>query len=147
MIQVIDEEAMKSIVERFNQDAAAGKLRHGNELLIDHEHFSDQPDKETRAYGWLVELQVREDGIYGRVRWSKTGKEAVDGGDYRFFSTEYRAGDCVECQSGEWRRGAANAEPGESRTGRTERVRHSPLGTRPFRACGRCGSTGSRSPT
>jgi len=98
VIQVIDDEAARSIVECFNQDAAAGKLRHGNELLIDHEHFSDQPDKETRAYGWLMELQNRADGIYGRVRWSKTGKEAVDGGDYRFFSTEYDPKDCVECQ-------------------------------------------------
>jgi hypothetical protein len=97
VVQVMDDAAMNSIVERFNQDAAAGKLRHGNELLIDHEHFSDQPDQETRAYGWLMELQVREDGIYGRVRWSKTGEEAVDGGDYRFFSTEYEAGDCEPC--------------------------------------------------
>ena len=96
VIQVIDDEAARSIVERFNQDAATGKLRHGNEMLIDHEHFSDQPDKETRAYGWLMELQNRADGIYGRVRWSKTGKEAVDGGDYRFFSTEYDPKDCQE---------------------------------------------------
>ena len=95
VIQVIDDEATRSIVERFNQDAATGKLRHGNEMLIDHEHFSDQPDKETRAYGWLTELQNRADGIYGRVRWSKTGKEAVDGGDYRFFSTEYDAKDLM----------------------------------------------------
>src|SRR5690348_6129709 len=82
-------------------------------MLIDHEHFSDQPDKETRAYGWLVELQAREDGIYGRVRWSKTGKEAVDGGDYRFFSTEYAPNDCVECQvaSGD---GNAGRKQGES---------------------------------
>src|SRR5882724_4314663 len=93
VVQVIDDEAARSIVNRFNEDAAAGKLRHGNELLIDHEHFSDQPDKETRAYGWLTELQDRADGIYGRVRWSKTGKEAVDGGDYRFFSTEYDSKD------------------------------------------------------
>ena len=101
VIQVIDDEAMASIVNRFNEDAAAGKLRHGNELLIDHEHFSDQPDKETRAYGWLTELRARPDGIYGRVRWSKTGKEAVDGGDYRFFSTEYDSKDCEKCRGSE----------------------------------------------
>jgi hypothetical protein len=112
VIQIIDDEAVKSIVERFNEEAAAGKLRHGNEMLIDHEHFSDQPDKESRAYGWLVELQVRGDGIYGRVRWSKTGKEAVDGGDYRFFSTEYAPGDCVEC------RGTANEGETEAKMGK-----------------------------
>jgi hypothetical protein len=99
LIQVIDDEAGNSIVDRFNQDAAAGKLRHGKEMLIDHEHFSDQPDKETRAYGWLQELQNRADGIYGRIRWSKTGREAVDGGDYRFFSTEYSPKDLQEVKS------------------------------------------------
>src|SRR6185503_6907603 len=140
VVQVIDEEAMKSIVERFNQDAAEGKLRHGSEMLIDHEHFSDQPDKETRAYGWLVELQAREDGIYGRVRWSKTGKEAVDGGDYRFFSTEYAPTDCVECQvaSGEGQTGAAQGEAnGETGQNASLATRHSTLTrVRPLRLDG-----------
>jgi len=93
MLQVIDTEAATAIVNRFNAEAAAGQLRHGSEMLIDHEHFSDQPDQETRAYGWLQELQTREDGIYGRIRWTATGKTAVDGGDYRFFSTEYEPKD------------------------------------------------------
>lgn len=89
VLQIIDGTSADSICNRFNEAAKAGKLRHGNEMLIDHEHFSDNPDKETRAYGWLTELQNRDDGIYGKIRWSSTGKAAVDGGDYRFFSTEY----------------------------------------------------------
>lgn len=93
VVQVIDNEAIKTIANRFNADAQAGKLSHGNEMLIDIEHFKDNPDKETRAYGWLTALQNREDGIYGQIRWTKTGKEAVDGGDYRFFSTEYDRND------------------------------------------------------
>jgi hypothetical protein len=93
VVQVIDAEAAQSIVNRFNAEAAAGRLRQGHEMLIDHEHFSEQPDQETRAYGWLQELQNRADGIYGRIRWTSTGRSAVDGGDYRFFSTEYEAQD------------------------------------------------------
>lgn len=93
VIQVIDAEAITAIVNRFNADAAAGTLRHGSEMLIDHEHFAADTDKESRAYGWLQELQNREDGIYGRIRWTTTGKAAVDGGDYRFFSTEYDPAD------------------------------------------------------
>lgn len=89
LVQIIDDEAAQTIVNRFNEDAKAGALRHGNEMLIDHEHFSDQQDQESRAYGWLQQLQNREDGIYGRIRWTATGRPAVDGGDYRFFSTEY----------------------------------------------------------
>jgi phage I-like protein len=93
LTQLVDAPAARSIVNRFNADAAAGRLRHGHELLIDHEHFSDQPDQETRAYGWLQELQNRDDGIYARIRWTATGRSAVDGGDYRFFSTEYDPAD------------------------------------------------------
>ena len=89
IVQVIDDEAATAIVNRFNADADANKLRHGSEMLIDHEHFSDQSDQETRAYGWLTKLANRADGIYGQIRWTATGKPAVDGGDYRFFSTEY----------------------------------------------------------
>lgn len=91
VVQVIDDTATEAIVNRFNAAAQAGSLRHGHEMLIDHEHFSDQLDQETRAYGWLTELQNRADGIYGRIRWTTTGQAAVDGGDYRFFSTEYDA--------------------------------------------------------
>ena len=93
LVQVIDHSAVEAIVKHFNADATAGRLRHGSEMLIDHEHFSDQPDQETRAYGWLQELQQRADGVYGRIRWTSTGKAAVDGGDYRFFSTEYEPQD------------------------------------------------------
>ena len=93
IIQVIDDTAIQSIVNRFNADADAGRLSHGAEMLIDHEHFKHDLDKESTAYGWLNRLQGRADGYYGRIRWTATGKPAVDGGDYRFFSTEYDARD------------------------------------------------------
>ncbi len=89
VVQVIDAESAASIVNRFNAAAEAGQLSHGQEMLIDHEHFKHDSDKETRAYGWLQRLCNRADGIYGQIRWSATGQAAVDGGDYRFFSTEY----------------------------------------------------------
>ena len=89
LTQVIDDDACLRIVNRFNAAADAGTLSHGHKMLIDHEHFRHDRDKETIAYGWLQRLQNRDDGIYGQVRWSATGQKAVDGGDYRFFSTEY----------------------------------------------------------
>ncbi|MGD0261483.1 MAG: phage protease [Verrucomicrobiota bacterium] len=95
VIQLIDDEACEAIVDRFNVDADAGKLRHGHEMLIDHEHFKDRDDKETIAYGWLQRLLNRTDGYYGQIRWTVTGQKAVDGGDYRFFSTEYDPEDCL----------------------------------------------------
>jgi hypothetical protein len=85
-------------------------------------------------------LQARADGIYGRVRWSKTGQEAVDGGDYRFFSTEYAPADCVECQvaSGEGKTRADQGEAdGETGQNASLATRHSTLpGVRPLRLDG-----------
>lgn len=104
LVQVIDDNACQQIVNRFNADADAGSLSHGHEMLIDHEHFKHDDDKETRAYGWLSKLQNRADGIYGQIRWTDTGKQAVDGGDYRFFSTEYDPGDLKILNEGKIKR-------------------------------------------
>jgi len=92
VVQVIDDQACDAIVKTFNRDAAAPGFPG---MLVDHEHFKHDAEKETRAYGWLTQLQNRADGIYGQIRWTGTGKSAVDSGDYRFFSTEYDSSDCV----------------------------------------------------
>jgi phage I-like protein len=98
IIQVLDETACQSIVNRFNAEAAPAGFAG---MLIDHEHFKHDQDKETVAYGWLEKLANREDGIYGRIRWTETGRKAVDGGDYRFFSTEYDPADLNILNRGE----------------------------------------------
>jgi hypothetical protein len=92
VVQVIDGPARDSIVNRFMAKATAPRF---SGMLIDHEHFKLQTDKETVAYGWLMQLQNRADGIYGQVKWTASGQAAVDGGDYRFFSTEYDLEDGV----------------------------------------------------
>ncbi|HUD47536.1 MAG TPA: phage protease [Candidatus Baltobacteraceae bacterium] len=90
VVQVLDDEACRSIVNRFSAEADQAGFPG---MLIDHEHFKHDQDKETRAYGWLMRLQNRPDGIYGQIRWTETGRQAVEGGDYRFFSTEYNPSD------------------------------------------------------
>jgi hypothetical protein len=91
VVQVVDDKAIASIVNRFNADAAVAALPHGNEMLIDHEHFRHQADKETLAYGWANKLRATPDGSGFDTfnPWTGTGDKAVSTGDYRFFSTEY----------------------------------------------------------
>ncbi|HEV2207314.1 MAG TPA: phage protease [Verrucomicrobiae bacterium] len=98
IIQVIDDQACQEIVNRFNAEADKPGFPG---LLIDHEHFKHYANQETRAYGWLMRLQNRADGIYGQVKWTATGRAAVDGGDYRFFSTEYDPADVVVLNRGQ----------------------------------------------
>lgn len=92
VIQVIDSAAVTSVVNRFNAEADEYERTTGQPfpgMVIDVEHFKHDPTKESRAYGWLMRLENREGKPFGQVRWTATGKAAVDGGDYRFFSTEY----------------------------------------------------------
>jgi hypothetical protein len=44
---------------------------------------------DTRAHGWIHELEAREDGLYGRIRWAKSGRELVENENYRFFSPRW----------------------------------------------------------
>ena len=88
--QVIDNASVASIVNRFNKDADDYEHRTGKPfpgMLIDHEHFKHQTDKESVAYGWLMRLENRNGVPFGQINWTNTGKPAVEGGDYRFFST------------------------------------------------------------
>jgi phage I-like protein len=117
VIQVLDAAACQSIVNRFNAEAAQPGFAG---MLIDHEHFKHDQDKETVAYGWLGQLQNRADGIYGQIRWTDTGKKAVDGGDYRFFSTEYDQADLEDVAAP--RQSAAN--DGSGPRAATNPVRH-----------------------
>lgn len=61
VLQVIDGAAVDSIVNRFNQEADDYQKQYGKPfpgMLIDHEHFKNQADKETVAYGWLMRLEI-----------------------------------------------------------------------------------------
>jgi hypothetical protein len=91
VVQVIDQVAIDSIVNTFNRGADSSPNFAG--VLIDHEHFKHDEDKETRAYGWLMRLRNRAGILEGQIRWTGTGRQAVDTGDYRFFSTEYDSKD------------------------------------------------------
>ena len=90
--EVIDDVAADSITNAFNELADDPNFPG---MLIDTDHFKHQMDQKTLANGWLMRTQNRADGIYGQIRWTATGHAAVDGGDYRYFSTEYDPEDLV----------------------------------------------------
>ncbi len=76
--QLLDKDTLQRMANRFSGEA-----------MIDYEHFSQDPEKATTAAGWITGLAMREDGIWAKVRWSNSGKTAVEGGDYRYISPEF----------------------------------------------------------
>lgn len=60
----------------------------GMDLPIDLEHAIDlaPPGQPRPAQGWIVAIEARDDGIYGRVRWTDAGRQAIESGQYRYLS-------------------------------------------------------------
>ena len=72
LIQVIDQTAIDSMVNRFNAD----KAKQGDKfagVLIDRDHFSLDTEKPSEAYGWILDLQNRADGLWAHIRWTDVG--------------------------------------------------------------------------
>lgn len=84
VVQVVDATAINAIVDAFNRDARQPNFPG---LLVDFDHFSYDDAKPTEAAGWISELQARPgSGLWGRVRWSDKGLEALKMGRYRMLS-------------------------------------------------------------
>lgn len=67
----------------------ANSLKAGDKLVLDENHSTDlaaPKGGEAPARGWIVELQARETGIWGRVEWTPKGREVVANREYRGVS-------------------------------------------------------------
>lgn len=86
IIQVVDDRALELIMSKLLNRA-------GEEMLIDDEHFSHDPDKSTDALGWQPmdkeSLVTRDGELYGAPRWSTLGAEKITGGVKRYVSPEF----------------------------------------------------------
>lgn len=66
----------------------------GGKLPIDENHATDIAAPEGQpspARGWIVELQARADGIWGRVEWNDSGKQLLADRAYRGISPVFAA--------------------------------------------------------
>jgi len=89
--QVIDEVALNRIMEHFNGLKADPEWEG---YLVGKEHFAQDPDGDSSAFAWGMELQVRnseavperERGVWARLEKTELGKKA-SGYVYKFFST------------------------------------------------------------
>lgn len=88
--QVIDEAALRSIVNRFRAEAEQENFAG---ILVDADHLSHDLENPTAALAWLKELDIRNGQLHGRLELTDLGEQAVKGKRYKWFSTEYSAAD------------------------------------------------------
>lgn len=67
------------------------KYAGGTELMIDYDHQSflsavKGVGGRAPAAGWIKELEVREDGIWGLIEWTARAAREIKRGEYRYLS-------------------------------------------------------------
>jgi len=82
VVWFVDDEACRQIISNFTE---AKQDPNFGGLLVDVDFGSSDPSRETRAYGWIVDMEYRSDGLYVLVLWTKSGRPAIEGGDYQFL--------------------------------------------------------------
>lgn len=71
------------------QSVIAASLAEGRKLPIDECHVTDKGAAlglAAPARGWIVELQSREDGLWGRVEWNASGRQLMEDKAYAGLS-------------------------------------------------------------
>ncbi|MDR1889164.1 MAG: phage protease [Zoogloeaceae bacterium] len=72
----------------FPELAQAFKAR-GLKLAIDLEHASLEASKTgavAPALGWIVDLELTDAGVFGKVEWTPTGRALVESGGFKYLS-------------------------------------------------------------
>ena len=103
--QVIDDKALDAIVAAFNREKEATNFPG---LLIDRDHLSHYSDKETRAAGWVMNIEKRADGLWAMPKWTSEGAAEISNGIYRMVSPVLTNGEEV----GQTADGIARVRPG-----------------------------------
>lgn len=78
---------MDALIAAFNKD--------GLKLAVDENHSTDLAGKQGHpapARGWIVELQKRDDGLFGKVEWTPEGERLVTSKEYGFLSPVFLHG-------------------------------------------------------
>jgi hypothetical protein len=93
-IQRVDGDAIGAITRHFNSlPARLGRLFVGVPFYIGHPDVPslarEYPDR--KAYGWIQEVEAREDGLVAKVKWSDEGRTLLEQGHYKFLSPYWEA--------------------------------------------------------
>lgn len=93
-MQVITRASAEKMVLHFRSlsQRLARRFR-GIPIYIGH---PDDPDfrgrpghDDTRAYGWVKDLEARDDGLWIHAKWSKAGQELLDNAFFKFLSPRW----------------------------------------------------------
>jgi phage I-like protein len=91
-MQYFDHTDAQKLVDNFSSLKARLMRRFGGLPWYEgHPDTSPKDYPNKRAYGWIDQLEARNDGLYGHVKWTNAGAELVAEGHYKYFSPVWDA--------------------------------------------------------
>jgi phage I-like protein len=93
-LQRVDRAAAETLTSNFHSfSGKIGRRFAGVPFYVGH---PDVPGFENtyldqKAYGWVMALESRDDGLYGQIKWSKAGNELLENAHYKFLSPYWEA--------------------------------------------------------
>lgn len=92
--QNVDRTALDTLAKNFRSFfGRLGRRFAGIPFYVGHPDvpgFENQY-QDRKAYGWIKDLEVREDGLYGKTTWSLAGRELIANGHFKFLSPYWEA--------------------------------------------------------
>ena len=92
-LQRVDRAAAEGMVAQFHSfRGRVGRLFGGVPFYVGHPDLPSSSELvDRKAYGWIMEVEAREDGFYGRVKWSEAGLELLRNAHFKFLSPFWEA--------------------------------------------------------
>ena len=91
VLQVFDDVGLQAMVKNFHTEAEASNFPG---IRGDFDHFSYDDDKPTEASCWVQDVQIRDNGLWGKLKLTHKGRMAAEGGEYRLVSPTFRPAEC-----------------------------------------------------
>jgi phage I-like protein len=93
-MQVVTKESATKMAKSFHSltNRFARKFK-GVPVYIGHPddvHFRGQiGHSDTRAYGWVQDVDARDDGFWVKIKWSRAGEELIANEHFKFLSPRW----------------------------------------------------------
>lgn len=88
-LQLFDRTAAEEIVKAHNSALAKlTRLVTGGSypVYVGHPDLPGSKDTDKRAYGWIENMRVTDEGLHLSAKWSDAGRELVENAHFKFYS-------------------------------------------------------------
>ena len=92
-LQRVDRAAAETMIAQFNSfRGRLGRLFGGVPFYAGHPDLPNASElADRKAYGWIMQLEAREDGLFGQVKWSEAGIDLLRNAHYKYLSPYWEA--------------------------------------------------------